>query len=214
MIVEKIMTTAVQTLTPSHTLLDANRIMRQHKIRHLPIINDNGEVVGLIAQRDIKNAISRLFVKDAEDVLLQTPLQDIMIKNPLIGHPLDFIEEVALLFYEHRIGCLPIVSHNKLVGIITDTDLLYNYIELTGATQPSSRIDIRIKDQAGELHNITKIISDFNANILSLLIYKDDDPQFQIISIRLKSMNPIPIIAGLRQEGFDVLWPNMPGMNL
>lgn len=214
MIVEKIMTTDVQTLTPDHTLLDANRVMRQHKIRHLPIINDAEEIVGLVAQRDIKNTISRLFVKDAEDVLLQTPLKEIMIRNPLIGHPLDFIEEVAVTFYEHRIGCLPIVSNNKIVGIITDTDLLYNYIELTGATQPSSRIDIRIKDQAGELFNITKIISDFHANILSVLIYHDPDPLHQIISVRLKSMNPIPIIEGLRQEGFDVLWPNTPGMNL
>lgn len=55
-----------------------------------------------------------------------------MVKDPLIGHPLDFVEEVALTFYETKIGCLPIVSGGKLVGIVTTTDLLYTYIELTG----------------------------------------------------------------------------------
>ena len=69
-----------------------------------------------------------------------------MVKDPLIGHPLDFVEEVALTFYESKVGCLPIVSGGKLVGIVTTTDLLYTYIELTGATEPGSKIEIRVSD--------------------------------------------------------------------
>lgn len=214
MIVEKIMSKNIITLSPNHNLLDANKIMREHKIRHLPIIDASNKLVGLVAQRDIKNTITSLLNEAEEDKIYQTPIKDIMIKDPLIGHPLDFIEEVALLFYEHKIGCLPIVSQHELVGIITDTDLLYSYIELTGATQPSSRIDIRVKDEAGTLHNITHIISQHNANILSTLIYQDDQPDLQILSIRLKSMNPLPIIQSLRKGGFDVLWPNIPGMKM
>lgn len=137
-----------------------------------------------------------------------------MTRHPLVGHPLDFVEEVALLFYEHKIGCLPIISHKKLVGILTDSDLLYNYIELTGATKPSSRIDIRIKDEAGILHEITGVIAQYNANILSILLHPDISPNHQVISIRVKSMNPVPFIRALRKEGFDVLWPNTLGMDL
>lgn len=212
MIVEKIMKKDLLTLTPDHTLRDANQLMRENKIRHLPIVINGDELVGLVAQRDIKNTITRLLNEDQENKILETPIRDIMIKNPLVGHPLDVIEETALIFYEHKIGCLPIVSQNQLVGIITDTDLLYNYIELTGATKPSSRLDIRIKDEAGVLFEITKVISAHNANILSILLHPDEEPQYQVISIRLKSMNPLPIIQDLRKEGFDVLWPNMPNM--
>lgn len=214
MIVEKIMTKDVFTLTPEHTLQDANQLMREKKIRHLPIINTEKQLVGLVAQRDIKNTITHLLNQDEEKKILQTPISEIMTKHPLVGHPLDFVEEVALLFYEHKIGCLPIISHKKLVGILTDSDLLYNYIELTGATKPSSRIDIRIKDEAGILHDITGVIAQYNANILSILLHPDISPNHQVISIRVKSMNPVPIIRALRKEGFDVLWPNTPGMDL
>lgn len=214
MIVEHIMSKNLISLSPTNTIREANTIMRENKIRHLPIVVENNKLVGLIAQRDIKNTISSLLNKDEADKIFQTPIESIMIKDPLVGHPLDFIEEVALLFYEHKIGSLPIISHNQLVGIITDTDLLYSYIELTGATQPSSRIDIRIKDEAGILHDVTGIIAEFNANILSMLIYQDEQPGHQILSIRLKSMNPLPIIQGLRKGGFDVLWPNIPGMKM
>lgn len=214
MIVENIMSKKILTLTPKHTLKDANILMRENKIRHLPIVDDNGAVVGLVSQRDIKNTITKLLNKSEEDKILLTAIEEIMIKNPMIGHPLDFVEEVALLFYEHKIGSLPIVSQNKLVGIITDTDLLYNYIELTGATKPSSRVDIRIKDEAGVLHEITGTIAKFNANILSILVYQDPLPDHQILSIRLISMNPLPIIQELRKEGFDVLWPNIPTMDI
>lgn len=212
MLVERIMKKNLLTLSPEHSLRDANKLMRENKIRHLPIVDAQNSLVGLVAQRDIKNTITKLLNKSQEDQILQTPISDIMVKNPIVGHPLDFIEEVAVLFYDQKIGCLPIISHNELVGIVTATDLLYNYIELTGAAKPSSRIDIRVKDEAGVLHNITKVIADFNANILSILVHSDDDEQYQILSIRLISMNPLPIIQGLRQEGFEVLWPDLPTM--
>lgn len=212
MIVERIMKKNLLTLSPSHTLRDANKIMRENKIRHLPILDEQKKLVGLVAQRDIKNTITKLLNKSEEDKILQTPIAEIMVKDPIIGHPLDFIEEVAVLFYDHKIGSLPIVSQNELVGIVTATDLLYNYIELTGATKPSSRIDIRVKDEAGVLHDITKVIAQFNANILSILVHSDEDEHYQVLSIRLISMNPLPIIEVLRQEGFEVLWPNIPAI--
>ncbi len=57
----------------------------------------------------------------------------------ITGHPLDFVEEVAALFYEHRISCLPILKEKKLVGIITETDLLYTLTQLTGAISQGPR---------------------------------------------------------------------------
>lgn len=213
MIVERIMKKNLLTLSPTHTLNDANKLMRENKIRHLPIIDDNNTLVGLVSQRDIKNTVTKLLNKSQEDQILQTKISEIMIQDPIVGHPLDFIEEVAVLFYEHRIGSLPIISQNELVGMVTATDLLYNYIELTGAAKPSSRIDIRVKDEAGVLHDVTKVIAKFNSNILSILVHPDEVINHQILSIRLVSINPLPIIEDLRQEGFDVLWPNMPTMD-
>ncbi|GEL05164.1 acetoin utilization AcuB family protein [Rummeliibacillus stabekisii] len=211
MLIEEIMNKQVLTLQPTHTMADAAKLMKERKIRHVPVVDENGKLLGLLTERDLKNALPSSLLKDGDTSLYHRTLDQIMITNPIIGHPLDFVEEVALILYEHRIGCLPIVSKGELVGIITGTDLLYTYIEITGATKPSSQMEIRVQDRIGALHEVTKIFANHHASILSVLIYPDSkDDENKILSIRLKIMNPLPIIDELRKEGFDVLWPNIP----
>lgn len=138
-----------------------------------------------------------------------------MVKNPIVGHPLDFVEEVASIFYDAKISCLPIVSAGKLVGIVTTTDLLYTYIELTGAHQPGSKIDIRVSNQPGMLFEISRVFQENKANVVSVLVYPDgDNTKSRIVSVRLQVMNPLHIIEDLRKQGYDVLWPNLPGVSL
>ncbi|UQW96524.1 acetoin utilization AcuB family protein [Rummeliibacillus sp. G93] len=211
MLIEEIMNKQVLTLQPTNTMADAAKLMKERKIRHVPVVDENGKLLGLVTERDLKNALPSSLLKDGDTSLYHRTLDQIMITNPIIGHPLDFVEEVALILYEHRIGCLPIVSKGELVGIITGTDLLYTYIEITGATKPSSQMEIRVQDRIGALHEVTKIFANHHASILSVLIYPDSkDDENKILSIRLKIMNPLPIIDELRKEGFDVLWPNIP----
>lgn len=216
MLIEEIMKTDIFTLKPSNTIKDASKIMRTQKIRHLPIVNDNHNLVGLLTERDLKNALPSPLIKvKPEDVnVFEQTLDKLMLTNPIVCHPLDFVEETALIFYENRIGCLPVVRGGKLVGIVTANDLLYTYIEITGATKPSSQIEIRVHDRAGTLHDVTKIFANHHASILSVLVYPDSQhEEKRILSIRVTVMNPLPIIDDLRKEGFDVLWPNMPGIN-
>ena len=80
-----------------------------------------------------------------------------MKTNMITGHPLDFVEEVGTIFYEHHISCLPIVKEHTLVGIITKTDLLHTLVELTGAHQPSSQIEIKVPNRAGVLSEMTSV---------------------------------------------------------
>ncbi|RIJ66694.1 acetoin utilization AcuB family protein [Rummeliibacillus sp. POC4] len=214
MLIEEIMKTKIFTLKSDNTIKDALRIMRANKIRHLPIVNDENNLVGLLTERDLKNALPSPLVKKTVENIYEQNLEKLMITNPIVCHPLDFVEETALIFYENRIGCLPVVSGGKLVGIVTTNDLLYTYIEITGATRPSSQIEIRVNDQAGTLHDVTKVFTKHHASILSVLVYPDSQhEEKRILSIRVKVMNPLPIIDDLRKEGFDVLWPNMPGIN-
>lgn len=215
MIVEEIMQTTVYTLKPTDKVMDAVRLMREKKVRHLPIVNENDEVVGIVTDHDIKNALPSCLREEPNSVTYEAPIEAMMVKNPIIGHPLDFVEEVALTFYENKISCLPIVSGGHLVGIVTTTDVLYRYIELTGANQPASKLDIRVSNKPGVLHDITGIINEHKANVLSVLVYPDsENKNSRILSIRLQIINPLAIIEDLRKEGFDVLWPNLPGIKL
>ncbi|WP_281216054.1 acetoin utilization AcuB family protein [Lysinibacillus capsici] len=215
MIVEEIMNDKPYTLAPTNTVQEALKLMREKKVRHLPVVDDEHHVLGVITERDIKEVLPSSLQDEPNSPIFNAKVEDIMVKDPLIGHPLDFVEEVALTFYESKIGCLPIVSSGKLVGIVTTTDLLYTYIELTGATEPGSKIEIRVSDTPGVLFEITKIFHQHHANVQSVLVYPDsENTQNKILSVRVKTLNPLAMIEDLRKEGFDVLWPNLPGVSL
>lgn len=215
MIIEEIMKTDVASLLPANTIADAMALMETRKIRHIPIVNRDGHLVGLVTVAKIRDATPSIFHANEHPEDLRQSLDTIMEKNVITGHPLDFVEEVAGLFYEHKISCIPIIQDRKLVGIVTETDLLRTMVELTGAHQPGSQIEIRVPNLSGKLSDITTIIKNKNANILSVLVYPDKiDDHFKIIVLRVQTMNPTSLIHSLKQAGYDVLWPNLPGINV
>lgn len=215
MIVEEIMKTDVATLSPTDTIADAMALMEIRKIRHIPVINHDSHLVGLVTVAKIREATPSIFHANEHPDILKKPLQTIMERDVITGHPLDFVEETAALFYEHKISCIPIINDRKLVGIITETDLLRTMIELTGVHQPGSQIEIRVPNISGALSDVADIIRKRNANILSVLVYPDNQDQaFKILVLRVQLMNPTGLIQDLKQAGHQVLWPNLPGMTI
>jgi acetoin utilization protein AcuB len=215
MIVEEIMKTEIVTVTPTVSIAETMKLMEIKKIRHIPVIDAEHQLVGIVTLSDIRDAAPSIFRANVHVEDMLNPVETIMKKDVITGHPLDFVEEIAALFYEHKIGCLPITNGRKLVGIVTETDLLRTLVELTGAHQPGSQIEIRVPNLAGKLSDITSLIKKRKANILSVLVYPDKkNDQYKILVIRLQTMNPTVLIQDLKQSGYDVLWPNLPGVSL
>ncbi|WP_286229377.1 acetoin utilization AcuB family protein [Neobacillus mesonae] len=215
MIVEEIMKTEVVTLHPTDTIADAIRVMETNNIRHIPIINEEDNLVGLVTISRLKVATPSTFRTNENPNDIKKPLELIMEQNVITGHPLDFVEEAAAVFYEHKISAIPIIKDRKLVGIITETDILRTMVELTGAHQPGSQIEIRVPNITGILSDIAEIIRKRNANILSVLVYPDkQDEQYKILVVRVQLMNPVRLVQDLKEAGHHVLWPNLPGISL
>ncbi|MFC0298768.1 acetoin utilization AcuB family protein [Geobacillus jurassicus] len=212
MLVEQVMKTPVVTLRATNTIAEALQLLRHHRIRHLPVVDDEGHLLGLVTDRDLRDASPSIFHLHEHLDDLQKPVSTMMKTDVVVGHPLDFVEEAAALFYEHRIGCLPIVNNGKLVGIITQTDLLRTFIELTGVHQPGSQIEVKVPNEAGMLGKAATIIGGRHINIASVLLYPDRDPNYKILVFRVQTMNPIPLIRDLQNAGYRVLWPNLPGV--
>ncbi|HSJ38274.1 MAG TPA: acetoin utilization AcuB family protein [Planococcus sp. (in: firmicutes)] len=213
MLLEEIMKTEVHTLNPGQTVQDVIDLFEKERIRHAPV-TDDGKVVGVVTDRDLKDALPSRFTISPKGAPYQKKVEEIMTKNPIIAHPMDFVEEIAMVFYDQHIGCLPVVSGGKLVGFITETDLLYTFIELTGTHQPGSQIEIRVHDRSGVLFEVSQVFYRHNINVLSVLVYPErDKKENKILVFRVQTMNPLALINDLRKEGFDVLWPNMPQIN-
>ena len=216
MIVEEIMKTNVITLTQNHSIDDAYKLMLHHKIRHLPIVDENKHLLGIVSDRDIRDALPSILIdSNKQRNVLVKPIKTIMKTNVITGHPLDFVEEIGTVFYEHPISCLPIVKEHTLVGIITKTDLLHTLVELTGAHQPSSQIEIKAPNRAGVLSEMTSVFLKRKTNILSILVYPyKHDEKYKMIVIRVQTINPTSLIEDLKHAGYQVLWPNLPGIQL
>lgn len=211
MILEEIMSQNVVTLTEKETIQKAVEVMRINKIRHLPIVDDESHLVGLVSNQDIRDATPSIFRPDLFLEDLQKPINSIMKKDVISGHPLDFVEDIAAVFYENNIGCMPVLQDGKLKGIITETDLLHTFVKLTGANQPGSHIQIKVPNKAGMLSEVASIFKGKKTNIHSVLVYPDsNNEQFKILVIRVQTMNPLAIVLALKDHGYEVLWPKAP----
>ncbi|MFG6121320.1 acetoin utilization AcuB family protein [Thalassobacillus sp. B23F22_16] len=214
MLVEEIMKTDVITMKPTETIGKALQLLNEHHIRHLPIVDENNYVIGIVSDRDVRDASPSIF-DESESEEFENEIQTIMSHPVITVHPLDFVEEVASIFYEHEIACVPVTKEERLIGIITEKDMLYTLIQLTGTNVQSSQIEIKVKNIPGILPKVTQVFGKRKVNISSVLIYPyKPDSRYKILVFRIQTMNPMPTIEDLKEAGYEVLWPNMPGMSL
>jgi acetoin utilization protein AcuB len=112
--------------------------------------------------------------------------------------------------YENRIGCLPVTENEKVVGIITETDLLRSLVELFGANHPSARVEIRMPHRAGELARVVRVIGiEHKININGLVVPPAESPEYATAIVQLQTPDPLPIVEALRKIGYVVGWPSI-----
>ena len=122
---DAIMTTELITVSLSTSLAEARSLMQDYRIRHLPVTNDGGELVGLLTQSDVLAATDSILRDDDNRIRAREILiQDVMVTKVATVDETASLRQAALFLEKHRIGCLPVVSEEKLVGIITDTDFV------------------------------------------------------------------------------------------
>lgn len=144
--VEDMMTRHPHTLLRSHTLADAKNMMTALDIRHIPIVDANKCLLGIVTQRDILAAQeSSLNTSSADNsYTLSTPLYEVMHTSIMTVEPKAGLKESAIYMQKHKVGCLPVVEKGHLVGIITDTDFVtiaINLLELQEESEPEE-IDV------------------------------------------------------------------------
>lgn len=208
MLVEKIMTSPCATILGNKSIEEALELMTKKEIRHLPIVNEDDELIGIISDRDIKMALPSILSEDDPSHSLSLSVSKIMRRNVIRCHPLDFVEDIALDFYEMEIGSIPVIRNNKVIGIVTQKDMLNTFIELTGVTMPGSIIEVHIDDKVGALHDITAIFKQQNIDILNILAYSDlQNTNKRYLMLRVKSMNPVRIYKLLETHHYNVIYP-------
>jgi CBS domain-containing protein len=137
--IKDIMTKEVATLGSEDELSLANDIMRLGRIRHLPVVSGDG-VVGIISERDLfRSSLAQALGygnKDSREVMKTLRIKDVMVKQVTTVSPDMELKDAVGLMVERKIGCLPVVQDNKLLGLVTETDILMQYCkDLWGCTK-------------------------------------------------------------------------------
>lgn len=195
--VQRIMSADVVTLPVTAGLEDAVALMKNHGIRHLPVV-DGDRLVGLVTDRDVRGALFAAMIDDIS-------IKDLMVSDPLMVDPETMIEDAARLVYRHKIGCLLVVDESRrLMGIITVADMLAALIELMGFLSASSRLDVALPDRPEAMEEACRIIQQNGGGIIGISLTKVGQDQ-PVHLFRLKKTDLEPIVRELTEAGHKVL---------
>ena len=184
------------TIPPKTPVGQALKLMQQHQIRHLPVI-ENDVMVGWISARTLR------------EVLLASMLEvitvgDVMVQAPISVTAETSVEEAALLVHEHRIGGLPVLEGDKLVGVLTVNDLLSAFIIMLGLLRSSSRLDLLIDSKPKTLEKVSRLIQESGGKIINIALGPTQEDK-RCYFFRLEKCDLDPIISTLKDQGYQVV---------
>ena len=185
------------TITENASIQEAIELMKINSIRHLPVVAKGDKLKGFITLADLKQVLIPSMLGDVS-------LKDLIIKNPIVVRPDDDIEIAAQLIYKHKIGGMPVVQNDKLVGIITATDILRTFIDMMGFLTASSRIDLVVGDEPGGFKNVLQIINDNGGDIINVGMTAQE-PSKRVYYFRLSPCDTKVIREALEKVGYQVL---------
>ena len=209
MLVKERMTRNPVTVTDDTSLDEAMRIMRREKIRRLPILNDAGDLVGIVSDRDLLAAspskATTLSKYEVGYLVSKIPLKDVMTRDVITVQEDTPVEEVARIMADNKIGGVPVMRGDTMVGIITETDLFKVFLEVLGAREQGLRVTIQTCDCKGVLAELTGAISKLGGNIVSLGTFLGDDPTTGVITTKVQEVQQEEVLAAIKELDAEVL---------
>ncbi|MDD4495082.1 MAG: CBS and ACT domain-containing protein [Eubacteriales bacterium] len=208
MFVKNKMTTNPFTVSPDQNIPDAHEIMTLHNIKRLPVLK-NGKLVGIVSKEDIISAspskATTFSIGEITYLLSKTKISHIMKKNPITISSCALLEEAALVMRDNGIGFLPVVDNDKLIGIITESDIFDSFIELLGFRDPGTRLTVEAKDEPGIMSNLTSIIGNHGANITHVAVYRGSSGKSDVV-IGINSFNTTEMEKSIEAQGYKILY--------
>lgn len=210
MYVGRIMHTHLVTVSPDTSLRKAKEIIEEKQINHLLVVNKNEDLVGIVSDRDVRQSwaspATALSVHELNYLLTQLTVEAIMIKKIITISPGTTIERAAFIMQENRINALPVIESEKLVGIITSTDVMEVLLHSIGFGEESARFAVLVEDRIGIVSEVSKILKEQKINIRSLVTWPEKEyPGIYQLVMRVGLEDKDRAISALSDGGFKVL---------
>jgi len=186
---------------PEMPVTEAQMLLEEHNIRHLPVVDGEGKLVGLVTHRSLMQAIPSNARKFSPFVinyaLARITVQNIMVRDVItIGEDVA-LEEAARIMADRKIGCLPVMRGGNLVGIISDSDLFNSMVNLLGARRPGVRVTVLQPDRAGEVARISNAIAQRGGYLSVFVTYPTTDPTIWASVVKVTNLSEETLVETL-----------------
>ena len=194
------------TISPDASLVEARQLIHEKGTRHLVVVDENRNVVGIVTERDLREAAPPDSTRKINVSVFMTPKESLIWITPD-----TMIEEAVQLLHDHEIRCLPVLEEGRLYGIFTETDALSHLVDLFGLKQKGTRLTLALEDKSGAMFGVLKVIKDHKLNVISVV-----SPSFlvegkRVAAIRIETEKYEAIVKDLEKAGYPVLsvgkWP-------
>jgi len=201
MLVGERMSFPIITTSPETPINEALNLMRQERIRRTPVI-DKGKLVGIISDHDLLNAspspATSLSIWEMNYLLSKITVKDVMTKNVITVLDTTPIEEAARIMADNKIGGLPVMRSDKVVGIITETDLFKIFIELMGAREAGIRVTVLVSEKHGKLAELTKAVSEIGGDFVAFGQFSGEDPSNREVTFKVTGITEEQVNEALK----------------
>ncbi len=208
--VGEIMSTNVVTVTEDTLVDDAKKIMDAHRIRRLPVMKKD-KLVGLVTKHMLLEAApspaTSLNIWELHYLLSKMTVNKIMVKNPFTIFPDMPVEEALQLGQEKGYGGFPVVEDGRLVGVVTESDIVRMVTRVLGVKEKGKRIDIRASNKFGNMKKIMDVLDKSKTVLLSMMTLPPEEWEKEwLVVLRVQSDDVKPIAEDLKSAGFKVTY--------
>jgi acetoin utilization protein AcuB len=213
MFIDQSMTRDVVTIGPEAGILEAQLLMANYRIRHLPVVLEDCTVVGIVTDRDIRSALPSNLLPDEEMATARKSIatlkvKDIMTRDPVVISPLQTLEDAIILMQKMKVGAFPVVDQEgKLRGIISVRDLMRAFINVLGLEEPGTLFGIVVDNKVGQMKKIVDAITEEGVSFGSILVARYWEQGKRAVFPYLLTSNVARIRRKLEESGFQLINP-------
>jgi len=192
LIVERMARSPV-TVTIGKTVANGLQIMEEKGLHYLPVVDEQGNLVGMTSDRALLRANGSELIQQA------------MTRDPVTVTEYTAVEEAAKIMVDQQTGALPVMRHGKLVGLITLSEILQLFLEVLGAREKGLRLTMLIPEEKGSLASMTKEITAMGGNILALSTFAGEDPTNRMVAVKVADVPKMKLVAIMEALGMEIL---------
>ena len=196
------------TVSRDHTVAEAHALLVAKNIRRIPVVDADNRLVGIVSRQDIYNVLPSIVdgssAGSTSFLATSTKIGDIMTVEPMWVTPTTPLETVAQRMRRHKVGGIPVLEDDRLVGIITESDIFAAFMEVLGAGKEGARIEMIISNKSRDLYDIMEIFRQYDISLQAITVHHGFGENQRLVTIRVMGDELDDMLDALRKSGAQI----------